>query len=50
MNNVDNEPKLGIDLELEWQRQSWIRRDNENTALFDPKNPTEAHEIRENRN
>jgi hypothetical protein len=36
------------DYELEWQRQSWIRRDNENTAMFDPENPTEAPKIREN--
>lgn len=39
---IDNESKIDIDYELELQRQSWIRRDNENTALFDPENPTEA--------
>lgn len=45
---IDNESKMGIDLELEWQRQSWIHRDNENTVLYDPENPSEAPEIREN--
>lgn len=39
---IDNESKMGIDYELELQRQSWIRRDNENTAFFDSENPTEA--------